>query len=306
MPVVGLPTAAEISLQALLNTAAVSSFKIVGDGRNLTFVLRLQTCDSENNTCAATDNYRPTATPIHQAFRKKPPSQVRRDKQRAQKRRDTLAQASDEQSVEILPSTELCHVFNATSTKSDKDHVLKPVENAPCELSGASVTSDPGQLNAKAAAYIPLGHVTSAPGKVQARNAECLVPPSGAAMAVYSKRLSKNKTLQSRLKDKKRNKFFSRLVRKVSLHGIHYFLVETEDLVLVFYPDEPESRGRGAVKYWFVKQDEKFMESEELLYMKLLSNGPFESAYKHLKPPQQETLHETIQALLSDIRDGLG
>ena len=79
MPVSGLPDAAETTLDALLQKNVVSSWKITGDRNNSTvFILRLTAQSSDFNSQPL--NLRT----VH--YRKKPPSQVLRDKRRAEER----------------------------------------------------------------------------------------------------------------------------------------------------------------------------------------------------------------------------
>ena len=79
MPVSGLPVAAEITLDALLQKNVVSSWKITGDRNNSTvFILRLTAQSSEINSQPL------SLRTVH--YRKKPPSQVWRDNRRAEKR----------------------------------------------------------------------------------------------------------------------------------------------------------------------------------------------------------------------------
>ena len=79
MPVSGLPVAAEITLDALLQKNVVSSWKITGDRNNSTvFILRLTAQSSDINSQPL------SLRAVH--YRKKPPSQVLRDKRRAEER----------------------------------------------------------------------------------------------------------------------------------------------------------------------------------------------------------------------------
>ncbi|XP_070177936.1 uncharacterized protein [Littorina saxatilis] len=76
MPAVGLPTALEGTLGALLKENAVCSWKICAEGTKTTVVLRL---------VSISDSDRPAMT---RHFRRKPPSQLQRDRLRAQERQE--------------------------------------------------------------------------------------------------------------------------------------------------------------------------------------------------------------------------
>ena len=87
MPVAGLPTALDSALEALLTENAVSSWKISAEGRKTTVVLRLVTTTDPDMA-----DFTHTAT---QHFRRKPPSQVRRDQRRAAERTRQNPEASE-------------------------------------------------------------------------------------------------------------------------------------------------------------------------------------------------------------------
>ena len=84
MPVVGLPTAVEATLQALLSENQLSSWKIASQGTATTVVFRLTSTTSNNNTDAIAQGNDTQKTTV---FRKKPPSQQRRDQQRYENRK---------------------------------------------------------------------------------------------------------------------------------------------------------------------------------------------------------------------------
>ena len=116
MPVSGLPVAAEITLDALLQKNVVSSWKITGDRNNSTvFILRLTAQSSDMNS-------QPLGLRTVR-YRKKPPSPVLRDERRAEERIAAMKhqqpqmnngqqqghkQASEfrENSVEFLPTAD--------------------------------------------------------------------------------------------------------------------------------------------------------------------------------------------------------
>ena len=77
MPVTGLPAAVESALNTLMATNYVTSWKIAAEGRKAVFILRL---------CSDQASDRPQAPDsVHHTYRKKPPSQIRRDHARAAK-----------------------------------------------------------------------------------------------------------------------------------------------------------------------------------------------------------------------------
>ena len=80
MPVVGLPTALESALVALLNEKLLRSWKITEENQNAAVVIRL----TEVHTGTAIEPQRNSAAIAQCSDRRRPPSQLRRDKQRAE------------------------------------------------------------------------------------------------------------------------------------------------------------------------------------------------------------------------------
>ena len=88
MPLAGLPAAAETALNALLADDNVSSWKVVGEGASTVIVLRLEPhAHSSSASMADWHNTR------GQCFRRKPPSQIRRDQERPRLRNEQSAKA---------------------------------------------------------------------------------------------------------------------------------------------------------------------------------------------------------------------
>ena len=80
LTVVGFPTAAGTALQALLHEHFVMSWKIVGSGENLTFALRLSPAAIDSETATSFAHTQDNKQPPVQCYRRKPPSQIRRNK----------------------------------------------------------------------------------------------------------------------------------------------------------------------------------------------------------------------------------
>ena len=103
MTAVGLPTAAGTALQALLHEHFVTSWKIVGSGENLTFVLRLSPAAIDSYTATSFAHTQDNKEPPVQCYRRKPPSQIRRDQKRAEERTVKVCQqASDFSSLRLF------------------------------------------------------------------------------------------------------------------------------------------------------------------------------------------------------------
>ena len=84
------------ALQALLHEHFVTSWKTVGSGENLTFVLRLSPAAIDSNTATSFAHTQDNKEPPVQCCPRKPPSQIRRDQKRAEERKGKVCQqASD-------------------------------------------------------------------------------------------------------------------------------------------------------------------------------------------------------------------
>eukprot|EP00745_Piridium_sociabile_P013073 TRINITY_DN19614_c0_g1_i23.p1 TRINITY_DN19614_c0_g1~~TRINITY_DN19614_c0_g1_i23.p1 ORF type:complete len:154 (+),score=32.16 TRINITY_DN19614_c0_g1_i23:138-599(+) len=106
MPVVGLPTALEVTLDALLQKNHLTSWKITGENDNLVVVIRMKTSPAADNMACP----QPAVSP--QYFRKKPPSQVNRDRRRAEDRR--WAQRQDGKASDNIKSDDELPLFMPT------------------------------------------------------------------------------------------------------------------------------------------------------------------------------------------------
>ena len=90
MPVAGLQAAAKGALNALLVDNNVSSWKVVGDGDSTLIVLRLK--PHAHSSSADMADWHNTQG---QYFRRKPPSQIRRDRERSRLRNEQSTEAEE-------------------------------------------------------------------------------------------------------------------------------------------------------------------------------------------------------------------
>ena len=138
MPVEGLPSAAESVLNALLKDHHETSFKLEGRGKSNIFVLRLTPFD---RTAIAAVN---TVT-----YKKKPPSQLRRDRQRAEARKAAVMQQPADETVSSPtplffptppnPAKQHMHIDRDLNVHddntSDTHHCYEPARvTRPCEI----------------------------------------------------------------------------------------------------------------------------------------------------------------------------
>ena len=155
MPVAGLPTALDSALEALLTENAVSSWKISAEGRKTTVVLRLVTTTDPD---MADFTHPHTAT---QHFRRKPPSQVRRDQRRAAERTRQNPEASEHSPSGLFqptpPPTTTVAAHLEMQSENDTQHMYAsdtdtdarasrspdysaPASSRPCDTDGVSLS----------------------------------------------------------------------------------------------------------------------------------------------------------------------
>eukprot|EP00745_Piridium_sociabile_P042767 TRINITY_DN865_c0_g1_i1.p1 TRINITY_DN865_c0_g1~~TRINITY_DN865_c0_g1_i1.p1 ORF type:complete len:303 (+),score=67.47 TRINITY_DN865_c0_g1_i1:174-1082(+) len=271
MPVTGLPVTLEKTLTALLTDNTVSSWKIAGESDNTVVVLRLRPATQVSTTTMA-DPVLNRRTQV-EYFRKKAPSQVRRDQQRArqqQQRRqeqvDVLCDSSNNDVKELSASdTQFCD----ESTQELAAEHITPVHtehsDSDTDEGGRDVSED-------------------LPACVSDSNFSLSLQPDlniehamiEHSVAGFNTRGVKNyvatltdRSVQRRLRDKQRNTSF----RKAVLHrceDVNRLLFESDDIVLEYPCD---SRSEEDWSYWFVKQEEKNMLQEERVKLANLRKG---------------------------------
>ena len=115
MPLVGLPSTLECMLNALLCDNTLSSFKIDGRGEQTVVVLRLHSLATKTST------HSPVAEDSSVVYRRKCPSQVSRDKMRAEAYRsghEKKASVSSPSDLFLPTPPSLCYDANQHERKS--------------------------------------------------------------------------------------------------------------------------------------------------------------------------------------------
>ena len=107
------------------------SWKIVGSGENLTFVLRLSPAAIDSDTVMSFAHTHDNKEPPVQCYRRKPPSQVRRDQKRAEERKAKVCQ-------QVSDFSFLC-LFE---TPSDKDASRPTDDSTPLLDNGHNTAVD--------------------------------------------------------------------------------------------------------------------------------------------------------------------
>eukprot|EP00745_Piridium_sociabile_P013610 TRINITY_DN20050_c0_g1_i10.p1 TRINITY_DN20050_c0_g1~~TRINITY_DN20050_c0_g1_i10.p1 ORF type:complete len:301 (-),score=66.62 TRINITY_DN20050_c0_g1_i10:243-1145(-) len=299
MPVTGLPAAVEKTLSALLSENAVSSWKIAGEGSNTVVVLRLKPVDPVSTNMAEPVLNRTTQV---QYYRKKPPGQIRRDQQRARQQRDKQAgrQCDGERVVDALSVTDTCEEeqHGLVCRPSDTLHTQTAhTEHSDHATSDVSETTDTVE---------PLGATgcdLQLPADLPEMNCEHPVNSTvaGFEVGVVSSYVASlvDKTVQRQLRARHRNKTF----RKVVSHkpnNVDMLLCESDDIVLEI-PCLSDSD--GGCTYWFVKQNEKNMLTEECVRLANLQKGRSVGNTRHAEVQARaerelHALHDLIQFYL--------
>ena len=89
MPSIGLPRILEQTIRNILDISQLSSFKIVGNGPRTTIVLRFDECMAEATHASVSAIHRSTS---QSCYRRKPPIQMRRDRDRMEQHRNLPAE----------------------------------------------------------------------------------------------------------------------------------------------------------------------------------------------------------------------
>ena len=254
MPVTGLPAAVETTLSALLAENAVKSWKIAGEGANTVVVLRLEPVESERSTNMA----EPVSMHSTQAqyFRRKPPSQLRRDQQRTQQHKSTTmdcqrdVRVSDPSAVcekELQPSSD-CDVQQGGGTRSDVDTGVTQVCQNTTGQSAA--TSEPRSATGVFPHRTDCTHDQTVDNTVGGFD-------SGAVKRYVAGVSSRH--MHRVLRDSSRNNK-CRTILSYKSKDEHVIMFESNDIVLV-YPVQSDSQHDSP--QWMIKQNQRDMTAEE-------------------------------------------
>ena len=253
MPVAGLPAAVETTLNALLTENVVTSWKVAGEGDGAVVVIRLKSSQANTmSTNMATSSTSGSGQPSVQCFRRKPPSQLRRDQERAQQRKANQNQASvshehsDKQTFSMeVPVANTSETVVRPTLESIVERIVDPEK---CTQHTSYSTQNRPQ------------HATrSNQSKPTTEQIQPEVYKSMEATVVrdYMSTISDD-VIKQNLQNPRRNKRF-RNVRANETNDI--LLCESDDLVVEF--DCRKRGGEGKWSYFFVKQDSVSLLPEE-------------------------------------------
>jgi len=283
MPVTGLPIAVETSLNALLSGHAVSSWKIVGEGDSTVVVFRLKPIPDSTTTT----NMASAMPSAHSYYRRKPPSQLKRDHDRAVLRQQqhpaTDNQASDTQNCVgdtplFLPSPDFVDIstcenrpMSETPTAPTEDGTGFSHDNGKFAQTGSKPDTDNySELACGGTVDYTTNGISSPSADPLQLTPSCINNARAAGITVnvvkdYVATLS-NRSVQIRLRDTRRNVYFRKTVQ-CNRNNRDFFLFESDDLILEY------DAGNGSLVFWYVKQDSKSMSSEEHEKLNQLRRG---------------------------------
>jgi len=309
MPVAGLPTAVETSLNALLSENYVSSWKIVGEGDSAVFVLRLKPTQANKTTT----NMAPSM-PVH--YRKKPPSQINRDNNRARQRQDLRNRQNQEVDNKASGSTD--SLFTSPIFVNEEQCMQQYDTNRPTTTDtttaftigtrNMTVISDSGggeggldscatELSTECGAvgydierglpFDPLPFDIRPELDPRVTKARELGYEAGVVESYVSTLM--DKSLQRQLRNTNRNNSFLKVA--LDSRGERKLLFESDDIVLEYAFRGDYSRTHTS--FWYVKQQRQHMLPEEDEKQQTLSrlNDVGDGRYLKARAEAERELH---------------
>jgi hypothetical protein len=287
MPVTGLPAALDGALESLLRENAMTSWKIVSENCKTTIMLRFSPVTDNNNmaTCLSV-----TASPKSTHYRRKPPSQLKRDKQRAAMRKQNSEQ-------EVSESVQNERTLFVSSPSMYENSASVGLPDQPCDVATDARASRREFPNVDAETFALSSQLTDqcdpdmkrANDTMSLRPTEQLTATNTQVTNVVRDYVGgiKDKAVLRNIKDSARNVSFSRVVRD----STNKLICESEDFVIVVSNDyaEPECC------YWLIKQRPSCQLREESDILARLTRGRPVDRGKF--QPQLRVAHHTMQTI---------
>jgi hypothetical protein len=297
MPVVGLPATVEVALDSLLAEKTVTSWKIAGLGDTTVVVLRLR----DDNTCQHGGGEGEARLHNNNVYyRRKTPSQLRRDQQRAKQRTYQKTEKSH-QASELNPTVSSC-VPSSADVELFVDIENRPTDrndNTPTPVSPASTCSTLDTTHD--AACLSHSIAMCAPQSQQqqvglASSDPTTTPPASVfgaqTVKEYVGAIFYKPTLQ-KLRDKQRN---TRVVKAFQFQrdGQDFVACQSDDIVIIMDP------ALCYMAYWFILQPRRFMQMEEKVWLSKLSSGrePVDRGKRLLVTQTDQDLLPTLVKLI--------
>jgi hypothetical protein len=254
MPVVGLPTTVEVALGSLLAEKTVSSWKITGQGDTTVVVLRLR---SDKPVQDGGDSMEQCNNNVY--YRRKNPSQLRRDRQRAAERRQQTLEASELNPIAspFSPSIEKGLLFVDT----DIDRPTGSDNATPTFTCDLPKTAD--DVASLPHSDVPSVYVDNHVGLAAKPTQRPLANVFGAETVKEYVGGIFNKMKLRNLRDTKRNTKFN-VVCQV---GTDRVVCRSDDVVIVVDSET------GNLKYWFILQHPNHMREDEKAWLQRMHGG---------------------------------
>ncbi|KAL8603058.1 hypothetical protein ACOMHN_015623 [Nucella lapillus] len=264
MPVVGLPTTLEVTLDALLRENHLTSWKVTGESDNVVVVLRLKTGPANTNMAC---QHTPVA-PCY--YRKKAPSELQRDRRRAEERRNRAVRHEDCKESESFDSSAKdspCLFVSTPPTSHTALHPdTSPNNTSPHETAreirraqDVTVTVLDSTMRVDQQSDIDLPAPTTT-------NDDCEGPleklhEAGCSASVIKEYVAEltDRSLQRKLRDTRRNRDFCTVY--TCDDDPDTVICDSEDVVFQFkWTDDSDT---PTDFFWFAKGDSKHVTQEE-------------------------------------------
>ena len=309
MPVVGLPTAVEAALGSLLTEKSLSSWKIADNGDTTVIVLRLRADADCQQHGDHYDQERPT---LH--YRRKSPSQLRRDNQRAYHRKQQQQASVTHQASDLNVSAspfEMHKDIGVMGARPMTDTVYNNNTDSSMTPAGTCNTLDLAPVSGVSHSNADSAHETDPHFSVFVDTP----PPytSHVGLSTVNTRNSPgpdfhhetvkhyvggifDKRKLDSLRNVQKNNAFEK-TSQIEHDGREYVICRSHDIVLVM--DCSTYRW----KYWLILQQSRYMLDEEKLWLCRLNDGRPVDKGKRLLLTMAE---QYLNSLMEMIRSFLG
>ena len=318
----GLPTALEISVNALLKEHFITSWKISADcDRNPVVILRLAEfthLEAKDDTEVSAYSQQNFSRPPQFQYRRKPPSQIRRDKKRAEERRQQRSQTNQASNEEQDTFRHSCLFADTPPTgkhtlqKDTLEVSRSQPESQPASARAARGDSDTDSCERRQDGDSPAVCTVSASDSelsIDKLTEDCSTRDpteekaveAGYKLDVIKECVSRitDRSVQNNIRDTSRNTSVGKVVQHDTDPDM--LLCDSDDIVVVVSSKDGDS---GIVRYLFVKQEQKYMRSDDLCMLSHLEQSkPIQRAEHEDRLKQSE---KSLDILVNTMRYYLG
>ena len=285
MSILGLPSIVEKTLTALLSENTISSWKISSEGSaNTVFVLRFKPTMLQVSRNMA-DPVQLNRTSRVQ-YRRKSPSEIHRDQERARLHREKQGMEKTSQSM-----NEPFLFVDHSESSSNVQEIGQQVEcvltdtiasdNEESEQHSACEETEVCQIEERQHDLIDSDRPSSLLSLSQQDNTQgddSCVEEAGVGLREYVSSLT-DRSLQRRLRDKQQNKAFRTIAIHHAENNRTVLMLESDDIVLEFTC--PTDLEESKFLFYYIKQEEKNMLEEERRKLANLRRGQCVTSRQH-------------------------